>query len=297
MIAPDLDEAARFIAALTGADGWAAHSFFQTFDDSQEKLVSRARTFVGTLRQHAEALSRLNRDGACVAVAINPLRGRRRLVEEVTHIRALFIDCDGPRRRPLACATSITVQSRAGQHHYWLLRDPASPHLFANAQRQLAAYYGTDAMVCDPTRVMRLPGFDHCKRERFRVRLLRADPAITYDIAKLLAAHPVAEGGAGAPVDAAPKPQNGAAEAFRRWAAVAPRLVGARNATAFAMAAEGFRSGLDARQITAEVRSYCERAGIPREADAILRSAARYVRRRPASLRHSSASGTRLRRR
>lgn len=290
MTVPDFDEAARFISALTGENGWTARGFFQTFDDGPEKLSSRARTFVGTLRQHADALSRLNREGACVAVAINPLRGRRRLLEEVTHIRALFIDCDGPRRQPLVLPTSVTVRSRAGHHHYWLLRDPAAPHLFASAQRQLASYYGTDAMVCDPTRVMRLPGFDHCKGARFRVRLLRADPEITYDLAELLKAHPVPEGGVIAPAELLGKPQNGAADAFRRWAAVAPRLVGVRNATAFAMAAEGFRSGLDPALVDAEVRSYCGHAGIPREADAILRSAARYVRRRRATLRHPSGS-------
>jgi hypothetical protein len=277
---PNLSEAAEFIAALAGVSGWDAEIFFQTFDDGPQKLAHRARTFVGTLTEHAAALSRLNRSGACVAVAINPLRGPRRRIEEVTHVRALFIDCDGPRRQPLALPTSITVRSRAGHHHYWLLRDPAAPHLFANAQRQLASYYGTDSMVCDLTRVMRLPGFDHCKGARFRVRLLRADPALMYDLDEILRAHPVPEGRVIAPAKPPIKPPNGAADAFRRWAAVAPRLVGARNATAFAMAVEGFRLGLDQREVATEVRSYCERAGIPREAEALLRSAARYTRRR-----------------
>jgi hypothetical protein len=279
MTVPDFDEAARFISALTGENGWTACAFFQTFDDGPEKLSSRARTFVGTLRQHADVLSRLNREGACVAVAINPLRGRRRLLEEVTHIRALFIDCDGPRRQPLVLPTSITVRSRAGHHHYWLLRDPAAPHLFASAQRQLASYYGTDSMVSDPTRVMRLPGFDHCKGARFRVRLLRADATISYDLAELLQAHPLPEGEVVAATEQSGTSQNGAIDAFRRWAAVAPRLIGARNATAFAMAAEGFRLGLGEREVATEVRSYCERAGIPREAAAVIRSAARYTRR------------------
>jgi hypothetical protein len=293
---PNLDEASQFIAALADDDGWQAEMFFQTFDDCAAKKRELARGFVGSLREHAAVLSRLNREGACIAVAVNRLRGRRRLLEEVVSVRSLFIDCDGPRRRPLACATSISVQSRAGRHHYWLLRQPMPPHVFADTQRLLASYYGTDAMVCDPTRVMRLPGFDHCKGERFRVRLLRADGTITYELDELLALHPIVEGEVGARPDAAGKPQNGAADAFRRWAAVAPRLVGARNATAFAMAAEGLRSGLASSQVAAEVRSYCERSGIPREAEAILRSAARYVRRRPTTLRHPSGSRPRLRR-
>lgn len=277
----NLDDAARFIGTLTGEDGWRAPMFFQTFDDSPEKKPRLVRAFIGTLRDHGSTLSRLNRDGACVAVAINALRGSRRILEAVVGIRALFIDCDGPRVRRLALPTSITVESRAGRHYYWLLLEPAAPDTFADAQRQLAAFYGTDGMVCDATRVMRLPGFDHCKTGRFRVGLVSADAALRYALHDILRLHQtgvvpdrvvLAEGPA--------EPQNGAVRAFRRWAAAAPRLEGARNATAFAMAAEGFRSGMPLAAVAYEVRSYCERAGIPREANAVLRSAARHVGRR-----------------
>ncbi|MEA2328854.1 MAG: hypothetical protein QOE68_3813 [Thermoanaerobaculia bacterium] len=240
----NFDDAARFIGTLTGEDGWRAPMFFQTFDDSPDKKPFLARTFIGTLRDHGSALSRLNRDGACVAVAINALRGSRRILEAVVAIRALFIDCDGPRVRRLALPTSITVESHAGRHYYWLLREPAAPDTFADAQRQLAAFYGTDGMVCDATRVMRLPGFDHCKTERFRVGLVRADAALRYPMNDILRVHHtdvvpdravLAEG----PAEA----QNGAVRAFRRWAAAAPRLEGARNATAFVMARRAFAQG------------------------------------------------------
>ncbi len=275
----NFDDAARFIGTLTGEDGWRAPMFFQTFDDSPEKKPRLARTFIGTLRDHGSALSRLNRDGACVAVAINALRGRRRLLEAVVAVRALFIDCDGPRARRLALPTSITVESRAGRHYYWLLLEPAAPDTFADAQRQLAAFYGTDGMVCDATRVMRLPGFDHCKSGRFRVGLVRADAALRYPLRDILRSHQtgvvpdrtvLAEGPA--------EPQNSAVRAFRRWAAAAPRLEGARNATAFVMASEGFRSGISASEVAHQVRAYCESAGIEREAEGVLRSAARRVR-------------------
>jgi hypothetical protein len=283
MTMADVDGAAGFIAALTGEDGWLAQMFFQTFDDRPQKAPRMARTFVGTLRENAPELVRLNGEGACVAVAINKLRGRRRLLEEVVAVRALFIDCDGPRSRPLALPTSITVESHAGRHFYWLLEDLAHPAVFADAQRHLAAFYGSDAMVCDPTRVMRLPGFDHCKAARFRVRLVRADPAVRYSLAEILGAHPIdRRPDQGAPAHAS-EPQNEAIHAFRRWAATAPRSQGARNATAFAMAAEGLGSGYAPSIVAREVRDYCDRAGIPREADAVLRSAARHVRRRSRS--------------
>jgi hypothetical protein len=276
----NFDDAARFIGTLTGEDGWRVPMFFQTFDDSPEKKPRLARVFIGTLRDHGSALSRLNRDGACVAVAINALRGSRRILEAVVAVRALFIDCDGPRARRLALPTSITVESRAGRHYYWLLLEPAALDTFADAQRQLAAFYGTDGMVCDATRVMRLPGFDHCKAERFRVGLMRADAALRYPLHDILRLHQtgdvpdrtvLAEG----PAEA----QNGAVRAFRRWAAAAPRLEGARNATAFVMASEGFRSGISPSEVAHRVRAYCESVGIEREAEGVLRSAARHVRR------------------
>ncbi|HEY0157826.1 MAG TPA: DNA-primase RepB domain-containing protein [Thermoanaerobaculia bacterium] len=277
----NFDDAARFISTLTGEDGWRAPMFFQTFDDSPEKKPRLTRAFIGTLRDHGSALSRLNRDGACVAVAINALRGSRRILEEVAAIRALFIDCDGPRARRLALPTSITVESRAGRHYYWLLLEPAAPDTFADAQRQLAAFYGTDGMVCDATRVMRLPGFDHCKAERFRVGLVRADAALRYPLHDILRSHQTSVvPDRIVPAEGPAEPQNDAVRAFRRWAAAAPRLEGARNATAFAMAAEGFRSGLPPAAVAYEVCSYCERAGIPREAGAVLRSACRHVGRR-----------------
>lgn len=281
MDAPRLDQAVQFIAALVGEDGWRAQMFFQTFDDGPEKKRDLACTFVGSLREHGSALSRLNREGACIAVAINGLRGRRRLLEEVVDVRSLFIDCDGPRLEPLVLPTSITVESRAGRHYYWLLRIPSPPRLFAGAQRQLAEFYGSDAMVCDATRVMRLPGFDHRKESLFRVRLVRADPAIRYSIDEILAAHPVERrGGLNSDAESHAEPQNEAVRAFRAWAAAAPRLQGARNATAFAMAAEGFRSAIPPAAVAREVRAYCERAGIAPEANAVLRSAARHVGRR-----------------
>lgn len=273
----DLEQTAAFLAALTGSDGWTTSALFQTYDDRPKKRPWLSRVLVGTLRSHAPELGRLNAEGACVAVAVNVLRGTRRRACEVTALRALFVDCDTELVRPLALPPSISVTSKNGPHHYWLLQAGEPVALFAAAQRQLAAFYGADPLVCDPSRVMRLPGFLHQKGAPFLVQLGGADPTRRYTMRDILHPH---EGDVGTSAIAPParstrtlSPE--AVRAFRRWAAAAPRIEGTRNVTAFVMAAEGLKTGVPEGVVTAEVRAYCNRAGIPDEAAVVLRSARR----------------------
>jgi hypothetical protein len=272
----ELDQAAVFIAALAGADGWLCPVLFQTFDDRPNKRPALSRVVAGPLRTCAPELRRLNRDGACIAVAINELRGSRRLASEVCGLRALFIDCDAELAQPLALPPSISVRSKNGPHRYWLLQPGEPVSLFAAAQRQLAAFYGADPMVCDPSRVMRLPGFLHQKGDPFRVQLTAADSGRRYSMREVLLPH---EGIPAAAPSVSPSQGRQAApetvNAFRRWAAAAPRHEGTRNATAFVMAAEGLKTGVPTTVVEGEVRAYCDRAGIAAEAGPVLRSARR----------------------
>jgi hypothetical protein len=276
----DLSAAAEFIGGLTGADGWDQAVVFQTFDDRPEKRAWLGRVFGGSLRRLAPALQRLNRQGACVAVAINVLRGTRRLAREVKALRALFIDCDGPLLRDLALPPTMSVQSRNGPHHYWRLTAGEPVSLFVAAQRQLAAFYGSDPMVCDPSRVMRLPGFLHQKEEAFAARLVHSDPTLSYSMREVLGPHEGLDLATRSSVAAgSSRPASlEAMKAFRRWAASAPRHEGTRNATAFAMASEGLKTGIPATIVEGEVRTFCDQAGIPGEASAVLRSAVRRQR-------------------
>jgi RepB DNA-primase N-terminal domain len=273
----DLNHAARFIGALIGDDhGSELPVVFRTFDDGPAKRPWLGRVLTGSLTQHAAELQRLNARGACVAVAVNVLRGTQRRACEVTALRALFIDCDAALARPLALPPSISVQSKNGPHHYWLLAAGEPVSLFAAAQRRLAAVYGADPMVSDPSRVMRVPGFLHQKGEPYLVELIGVDPTRRYAMRDILHRH---AGGGGISVVAPPtrsrSPSPEAVRAFRRWAAAAPRIKGARNVTAFVMAAEGLKTGVPEEAVTAEVRAYCDRAGIPDEATAVIRSARR----------------------
>lgn len=170
----DLATASAFLAALDPfADGFT----FQTFDDSPAKRRTLAEHRFGPLAEHAQWLSRANRDRAGIFVTINETDGKGRKAANVIRVRALFADLDGPpvdeaiSRSPLA--PHIIVQSSPGKAHLYWRVDGCSLPQFESAQKRIAQFFGGDPTVSDLPRVMRLPGFCHCKDEPARVRMVR----------------------------------------------------------------------------------------------------------------------------
>lgn len=179
--APDLAEAARFIALLTGDVN--AIVTFQTFDDSSAKSGSLARVFHGTLDEHGEKLMALNNAGAGVFVMVNEGDGvihekKRtcRTEASVVRVRALFVDLDGAPLEPLqnaAAQPDIIVESSPGRYHgYWLgVECPLAS--FKSVQIHLARKFKGDESVCDIPRVMRVPGFVHQKSTPFLAKVIK----------------------------------------------------------------------------------------------------------------------------
>lgn len=274
---PDLDQARAFLRALNPHDDWFT---FQYFAEAARCTV-RPRILHARFDDTARTLAAVNADGAGIFVTVNRTDGRGRTAANVTALRALFIDCDGPRIRSLALPPSISVETSPMRgHHYWLLVPGEPLDNFRVAQEALADFYGTDASVTDLCRVLRLPGFSNMKHEPFPVRLVHCRSAPQHTMREILGAH-LADGG---PRESAAPPrmylQRTCAEiAYRRWSRRAPLTVGHRNRVAFRLAVEGFQAGLDSAAIAGEVRAYCDRAGIPAEVEAVLRSAARVTAR------------------
>lgn len=181
-LAPDLDEAESFLRTLAGEEGCT----FQTFADDKAKGGNLARILHAAgadplAEGRAATLTSLNASGAGVFVVVNATDGRGRKAENITSVRALFADFDdaNPQRNfeALGLAPSIIVESSPGKHHAYWLTDPAAPWppaQFEEAQRRIAAAFGTDPKVHDLPRVMRLPGFFHRKAAPFLVRTVRA---------------------------------------------------------------------------------------------------------------------------
>lgn len=270
-LTPDLGAAEAFLALL---DPDAASWTFQTFDDTKAKRDELARVIHGTLAGCAESLARLNRLGAGIFVTVNRTDGNGRKAENITGLRALFVDEDAPLQKPVALEPSILVQADRGKHYYWKVAAGAPLAAFKPAQKHLISYYGSDPEVNDLPRVMRLPGYYHMKHAP-KLATLDGGSGKVYTIEEVLGAHPVEKK---APVPkAAPKlapPADDrvaklerivldAADA-RSWAE------GSRHASGRATATHARKLGLPDDRVAAIVTGYLASSGAEEDAPGIL---------------------------
>lgn len=141
---------------------------FLTLDDSKRKDESLTRQFYGSLDEHWGELLALNNGGAGVFLTINMTNGNNRKAENITAVRALFIDCDNGLPDEFHLTPTVIVNSSKPNkgHAYWVLDEPSNDvNNFRKNQKQLINYYDSDNHVHDSSRVMRLPGFLHMKCE------------------------------------------------------------------------------------------------------------------------------------
>lgn len=156
---------------------------FRTFDDTGRGREFLAQKVSGTFTDCQNNLKKLNGDHAGVFVVIN--RGGQTKTE-INKIRAVFADTDGALLEPLlTLKPHIVIQSSPGKWHvYWLVDDLFGVDKFTSVQEAIAAKYGTDKNVKDLPRVMRLPGFNHCKNTPVKTELLEVNeelPRYSYD--------------------------------------------------------------------------------------------------------------------
>jgi hypothetical protein len=198
---PNLEQAATFLGLL-GGDG---EYTFQVFDDSDLKRGYLAKVCHGALEEEAARLAVWNQSGAGVFVVVNEADGMGRRAENITRVRAVFVDLDGAPLQPvLACMLEphIIVESSPGRFHaYWIV-DGLPLDQFPAVQRAIAARFNGDPAVIDVCRVMRVPGFYHQKAERFQTRVHGISDRLPYTADQILAEFPpVAVKGNGAAAD------------------------------------------------------------------------------------------------
>lgn len=177
--APDLHEAARFLSLLDeSADGF----HFRVFDDDEaRKDPKRARKLTGELDRLGGILARANEDRCGVFVVVND-GGQD--ASSIKRVRAVFADLDGAPLEPvLACGLEphVIVESSPGKWHVYWLVDGLPLEQFTGVQRRIAAEFSSDPSVNDLPRVMRVPGFAHCKGDPFVARIIHESGALPYD--------------------------------------------------------------------------------------------------------------------
>lgn len=113
--------------------------------------------------------------------------------------RACFIDGDEKtleEQLRLICdfdlEPSIIIRTRKSLHAYWITPDGDLKY-FRELQERLIQYFGSDPVIKNESRVMRLYGFNHCKADPVPVTLIKFDPDITYTQRQLHEALPYLE--------------------------------------------------------------------------------------------------------
>ncbi|MEK6775156.1 MAG: VapE domain-containing protein [Bdellovibrionota bacterium] len=167
---------------------------FQTFDDLKDsKRSSLIRNLVGTLDQHFNELVDLNNKGAGIFVTVNRSEGLKRDAKSIVKVRAVFADKDDGNFDSFPVEPSILVQTKNGQHAYWIT-DEVSTDDFTAIQKQIINTLKTDISIHDLPRVMRLPGFYHRKdpNSPFFITIIKED-GFEYTAAQIFTAFPKME--------------------------------------------------------------------------------------------------------
>jgi hypothetical protein len=92
--------------------------------------------------------------------------------------------------------TSARVETLKSVHGYYFLTGDCSKEQWRDIQARLIAYFDSDPNIKNPSRLMRLPFFQHLSMNgnatlrRKRVELVQFEPSLRYTVADLLAAFP-----------------------------------------------------------------------------------------------------------
>jgi len=104
----------------------------------------------------------------------------------ITRINAQFVEMDDLTFEEQQKAVdefplppSMVVKTRKSLHVYWFVRN-ASVEKFRPIQKQLVAHFKGDPMCVNESRVMRLPGFNHCKKNPVMVECISFHPERRY---------------------------------------------------------------------------------------------------------------------
>jgi len=171
---PNYGDAQRFIDTLCGENAVVCWQVF--VDRKGADVVPRWKH--GTFQEQRQWLYMQNAAGAGIYLVVNETDGEGRSTENITRVRALFVDLDKAPKDNLKKykpIPNIVVESSQGRYHgYWLVQD-CSLKEFSHLQSALAHCVNGDRSVKDLPRVMRVPGFVHLKDRPFVSKILYLD--------------------------------------------------------------------------------------------------------------------------
>ncbi len=115
---------------------------------------------------------------------------------EINRINAVFVENDNlpipeqiAQLEAFALPPSLMVKTAKSVHAYWLVKDVSVPE-FRTMQKRLVAQFDGDPACVNESRVLRLPGFYHCKGDPVMVECIKFSPELRYTKAQLDAVLP-----------------------------------------------------------------------------------------------------------
>ena len=170
----------------------------RVFDDRKEGIFTGAKLSVeagkffaveSTLREH-------NKKNRGIFFVVN---SGGQTDDSITRINAQFVEMDDKsfeEQQALIDAfplpPSMIIRTRKSLHTYWFVKD-AKVAQFRPIQKALVSHFGGDPACVNESRVMRLPGFYHCKKEPVLVECISFHPERRYTQEQLAEALPNVE--------------------------------------------------------------------------------------------------------
>lgn len=184
----------EFLSALFSKDEMI---FFRVFDDKKRGGAGMNMECRGeNASKIVPVLKGRNAEGAGVFFVVNGGGQTDKAVMAAGSCRAQFVESDDKtiaeqleQINSFPLEPSAVVRSKKSLHCYWFLNGGEIRH-FRKIQLALVKKFGGDPKIVNESRVMRLPGFDHCKGDPFPVRLIHWRPDLRYTQRELAAQLP-----------------------------------------------------------------------------------------------------------
>lgn len=107
-------------------------------------------------------LKKHNDEGCGIFLSVNNFYDNNRKKDSLAKINAWYVEVDSKTTKKFPIEPSLTIESKSGYHFYFFAKD-ATVENYASIERGLVECIGGDDHAMDITRVLRVPGYYHCK--------------------------------------------------------------------------------------------------------------------------------------
>lgn len=165
------------------------------FDDKKSGTFKGAKleTSISKIGETMETLQKHNEINRGIYFVVN-FGGHED--NDITRINAQFMECDDKsleeqleQIEAFPLPPSLIIKTRKSLHTYWLVKN-ADVLSFRRVQKKLIAQFEGDKTCINESRVLRLPGFLHCKEDPVMVECIKFNPELRYTQEELEAVLP-----------------------------------------------------------------------------------------------------------